>query len=931
MGVQAHVAFRRVFELTAKPHHALVHVFADSRYLLWVNGHQIMRGPCRFHPKRPEYDSLDMAPWLQSGTNTIVALVHHYPVTHGRMMRHAPGFTLLLQEEGREVLRTDGGWRCSARTEYLDSPGAWSSIPDVIDQRKSPGEWQGNSFDDSGWPAAVAVDGGTWGAFHARSIPLPRETVIKQVGTVPTGTPLRVPFELHGTHDRAWQDRDGFQGAWMWTPRSPQGVAWKAVWSIAGYGAGSGSQLRVCCDDPFTVFQNGREIARVTRRESSWTGTIDPHDGDAFAIRSDAASGTGHVGLFVSMMHSGHCLLDTARFTACSGPPPPGWMTNGECAGFHPLTADAPASGGDLTNPSVPSVTLDLGRMSMVHPVLVVDAEEGSVLRLEYSLRCRNGRPEETYGAGSTYVTKQGVQTFTGFDSWCARYVTLRCLSGRVTIQEAGFIERCYPFDRVGRFSSGDAVLDPLWLMAARTIECTSDDAYGSDARERNEWVQDSLLASYATSRVMHVTADPSGKRIGSDPGLLRNTLRHAALSQTEEGDFPGTFPTDRGREDCHYVIEDYSCLWVEGLRTYYEATGDLEFVREMWPHLLRQMHRFLACRTSRGLLSGREYASFDNPLAYVPGEGTTLNGYFYRALKDSVSLARALRESRAAAEFQAAADALRVACNRDLWCPQEDAVGAGIIGGALRGPTVHAQMLALHAGILDAPHEASATRWFLQHYRNPGGWHCGSNPDWQSMIERKCGLNMPIMYHGALSLLYSLDTSDADREALEEIRRRWGPIVRHFQDAGTLPESFVDDAGNGASESCHNYGAVPAYFLGAYVLGVRRVDPVWERSLVIEPRLGDLQRVQGVVATEFGPVPVAWQRMPDRLTFDVVIPEGITAVMRIADGADSGLQLDGNPSSSRSRGRYAEFTLSGGVHHGWIPTRSPAPSPMKN
>ena len=38
--------------------------------------------------------------------------------------------------------------------------------------------------------------------------------------------------------------------------------------------------------------------------------------------------------------------------------------------------------------------------------------------------------------------------------------------------------------------------------MAVKTIEVTSDDCYGSDARERNEWIQDASKPSYPTSRV---------------------------------------------------------------------------------------------------------------------------------------------------------------------------------------------------------------------------------------------------------------------------------------------------------------------------------------------------------------------------------------------------------------------------------------------
>lgn len=54
---QAYVAFRQNFTLSATPTSALLHIFADARYWLWINGGYVLRGPCRFNPKRPEYDT----------------------------------------------------------------------------------------------------------------------------------------------------------------------------------------------------------------------------------------------------------------------------------------------------------------------------------------------------------------------------------------------------------------------------------------------------------------------------------------------------------------------------------------------------------------------------------------------------------------------------------------------------------------------------------------------------------------------------------------------------------------------------------------------------------------------------------------------------------------------------------------------------------
>jgi hypothetical protein len=98
-GAQAYVAFLRSFVLNRVPESAQLNLFADSRYLLWVNGTNILRGPCRFNPKRPEFDTLELRPFLQPGTNLLAVLVHSYPALNGRIMRHAPGLTALQESK----------------------------------------------------------------------------------------------------------------------------------------------------------------------------------------------------------------------------------------------------------------------------------------------------------------------------------------------------------------------------------------------------------------------------------------------------------------------------------------------------------------------------------------------------------------------------------------------------------------------------------------------------------------------------------------------------------------------------------------------------------------------------------------------------------------------------------------------------------------
>jgi hypothetical protein len=420
--------------------------------------------------------------------------------------------------------------------------------------------------------------------------------------------------------------------------------------------------------------------------------------------------------------------------------------------------------------------------------------------------------------------------------------------------------------------------------MAVKTIEVTSDDGYGSDARERNEWIQDASKPSYLTSRVALAGRGKDGRPAYSDPRLLKSMLRHAALSQLPDGRLLATFPTDRGPEDCHYVIEDYSCQWFETLKLYHDVTGDKAFVREMWPTLVAQLQWFLERRTARGLLLAREYASFDNPFAYVACEGATVNALFYEALQASAALARLVGERRSAKTYDQAAEELKRAYNRELWNENERAYNSALFHDRTYAPTVHAQLMALHYGLVTEDRKADVRRWFLANHKNAGMKHVCINDDYDAMVAMRAGVDMPVMYYWVFSQLYEADTDAQDREVLSEIRRRWTPMLLYQQDAGTLSESFTDEKGEGASESCHNYGATPAYFLSSYVLGIRIAGSVMKERLLIEPRLGDLTFAEGIVVTEFGPIPVSWKKTDDgrSMVFDITIPEGVQAELHL-------------------------------------------------
>src|SRR5580692_10831348 len=70
--------FRRTFQLAVKPERFVVHVSGDNRYQLFVNGRRASSGPARGDLFHWRYETVDVAPYLNAGTNTFAAVVWNF-------------------------------------------------------------------------------------------------------------------------------------------------------------------------------------------------------------------------------------------------------------------------------------------------------------------------------------------------------------------------------------------------------------------------------------------------------------------------------------------------------------------------------------------------------------------------------------------------------------------------------------------------------------------------------------------------------------------------------------------------------------------------------------------------------------------------------------------------------------------------------------
>lgn len=158
------VALRRTVDLERVPVSAPARVCAVARYVLWVNGVEVARGPARANPRSQPYDVVDLAPHLRIGTNVVAAVALRYagatpwwlppPVFGSDLSDGAFVFEARLDED--RWLVSDGGWAGVPLAGWTAAGGGGISGRgrEVVDARSLPSGWL-EPGDDPGWPAVV--------------------------------------------------------------------------------------------------------------------------------------------------------------------------------------------------------------------------------------------------------------------------------------------------------------------------------------------------------------------------------------------------------------------------------------------------------------------------------------------------------------------------------------------------------------------------------------------------------------------------------------------------------------------------------------------------------------------------------------------------------------------------------------------------------
>lgn len=197
--------FRKKFSVVNKPGKLVIHVSADNRYRLFVNGHPVSQGPSRGDLLHWYYETVDIAPQLKQGNNVIAAVVWNMGAY--RPLAQLSNRTGLIVQSGAEAdsaIDTGQDWKVLHNTAYapIEPFNNFMGASDSVNAAAYPWGWEQENYNDKSWADAILLERGTpYGAWTGYSWVLtpadipPMEETRQRINRVRKATGIEVPGE----------------------------------------------------------------------------------------------------------------------------------------------------------------------------------------------------------------------------------------------------------------------------------------------------------------------------------------------------------------------------------------------------------------------------------------------------------------------------------------------------------------------------------------------------------------------------------------------------------------------------------------------------------------------------------------------------------------------------------------------------------------
>ncbi len=855
-----YLVFRKEFHLPEDElESASVRICADSRYVLYLNGQRIGRGPSRSWPWKQDYNLYEVKDRLRPGRNVIAIFVNHFGISTFQYILGKGGLLCQIDWKSKagEVgyLSTDESWNVTQAKEYSSlAPrlNCQMEYAEIYDARKALIGWTQSGFSHGDWAKCkvlgpVGIE--PWTQLVERSIPFLTEEPIYPELIMETNITRSIPYLW--TMDL----REAFL-PWDRTANQFQ-ISGQIVVLLEGEKGGEAKIWRFS-SKPIKIFLNGQglsfnrrqlgalgEVANARLRPGknilvmdvsgtwhyptitlgidtedeikplspeSWAIANIPRDEETLKPMPMEAIRDIDVGILTS----------SAQILPGRNPKPEPLETS-ELADYIAMVY--PSEDGDV------EILLDFGRMLVGFIEFEVEAPRGAILDFNFFEGIQDGTRLYTPDLNNSlrYITRGGGrERFNSILRRGFRYasITLRNFKKPIILQWIRLLLNTYPTGERGSFLSSDPLLNKVWEMSSYTTRlCMEDTFVDCPTYEQAFWVGDArneaLINYYAFGDLK--LPDRCWR-------LVAESLKRSHLPESQ---------VPSGWQN---ILPAWSLLWIQACHEHYIYSGDKEYLKEIYSAMATTCKNFLTFINQDGLLKMKSWNMLDWAPMDTPNEGiiTHQNALLVEALGRTAWVAHQLGIKDDEEYFLNLAQRLKEAINRHLWSDTALAYIDSIHADGTPSNIISQQTNTLiYLYDIATEERREAIKGYVKEV--PPNWVEAGSPFMLFFV------------------FEALAKQGEFKHILDTIRSKWGLMLE--RGSTTCWETFPKkDKSMWSRSFCHAWSAAPVYFLSAYQLGIRSLEPGFAKVL-IAPEAVDLTWCQGRVPTPKGDVEIHWNK----------------------------------------------------------------------
>lgn len=860
----SYVLFRKPFFVEDEGRKHRLRITADAQYWVWVNGICLGSGPIRSFAPKAFVDEIELNNVLEKGGNHLCVLVHSLGISTFRYILSDAGLIAEICAEDEVLLGTDSSWECfsepfgrqkefriSCQQGWLEPEGV--SLGEFSELMNSENE---------NWKPCVVVS-------HERELlPAPvglsdqeevyARSVWRNAIVMPPKTIWRISLRsslLPGYFEAAPKHIKGVVKA-VFHVKHPGEIQFElpAGWFWSQAKIYLNGEPMVSATPNRVPFENGLAfVGRVNQGENvahfeldgsyhEWTLSV-TCDGAALELTKpfEVAPNKAFDEVFEEDFEEipAECVDVDSVFARTAYAKVVRELEQG-----NPEEVYLESQGEGLEH----SVILDLGRMTVGRWRFEVEATHDTRLIFNGFESIQEGVTDYCWEMSNTWEAdvKAGHSEFASLIRRGARYVQIQGESA--VVKNFRVKESTFPSISPAKFECAEDKLSRIHEMSALTLRlCTEDTFVDCPTYEQTFWVGDArnealvnayLYGDYALMEHMWCLAGESLDR-----------------SPLVESHVPSGWPV---------IIPAWSFLWSLACWEHYEITGNKDFLKKIYPLMLKQAENALEFLNTDGLFEVEAWNLTDWAPMSQPHKGvnTPNQGWLCMALEATAKAGESLGDTVSSVSLRTSREDIAAAVRHVLWNFEKKSYTDCIEPDTGKQSEVFSLQTQCVLALAGIPDEDQAQRI----YRLLTG------------IDDSLGFVQSGTPFFDFFILEYFERHSEFKKMLEYMKSRWGMMLE--RGATTCWELYPGYMPNGrwTRSHCHAWSSGPAYFLLKHLLGVIPVGTE-KKKILFQPKTCDLTYCSGAVCTTKGAVFAKWWIEGGEFLYEVNAPNEMEVV----------------------------------------------------